>query len=76
MALVLEVKYGNAKTYVYDDLCSNLGHEEKRKLKVREIIGHIATAPGAAERLAASMEQRMQEPPVSVTYLWHLKEKR
>ena len=75
MAIALEVKCGNAKVYVYDDLCKNISPQEteQKKLKVREIMGKIAATPGAAERLNTYLENADQSPQVS--YIWHTADK-
>jgi hypothetical protein len=72
VAIIMEMKYGNATVSVCDDLCYNLSDEEmeKRTLKVREIIGRIAASPGAEERLLANRKRRESEPPKELSYKW------
>lgn len=59
MAVVCEMKIGNATVYVCDDAYSNISPEEMdaRKRKVREVMGRIAAMPGAAERVEAFRER-------------------
>lgn len=73
MALALEVVYGNARAYVYDDYCNSISDDEKkeRKRKLREIIGDIASSTGAKETLAANLELLKQNSPSNVDYIWH-----
>lgn len=55
MAVVMELKIGNATVYVCDDAYRDITPEEMalRKRRVREAMGRIAVMPGAAERLEA-----------------------
>ena len=73
MALALEVRRGNAKAYVYDDMCKDNTPEEaeRRDLRLREVMGRILSSHGAAERYAAYIEHEKTEPKVPVITKWH-----
>lgn len=73
MPLVCELTFGNAKVFVYDDAYRGITAEEmeRRKQKVREVMGKIAAEPGAAERLAAYKAQEAANPPRDGNPIWY-----
>lgn len=75
MALRLEAKYGNAKIYVYDDLCTNVSPEEmeRRKLKFREVMGKIA-ASYAIKGQKSPKEQYELDYSKEFSYTWYDRE--
>lgn len=73
MALAMEAKYGNAKAYVYDDLCTNINPEEmeRRKLRFREAMGKIA-ASCVTKGQMAQKEQDELDFSREFSYTWYI----
>lgn len=63
MAVVMELRYGDAKIFVCDDMYKNISTQEMedRKKAVRMAMGRVAAADGAAERFKAYKEKQALE---------------